>query len=322
MHLNWAAAVGLLLVLGSVGAVVDLTQVRAHSLTVYTTPAIRDVLERLVVPRWYEQGGMRVALVYSAAGEEYNRLRMSGASPEADVFVHASPLFLQKGIDEGYFLPFNATIPFELDPSFRGGNGSMPGWYTFTWSPLVEVYPPALGSPPDLLTTDRRFGFPHPTLSNNGVYTALFFEEVSRPAGRNALSRTVVQPVNARANILGVADGSFDVTLGYEAVTQFFQDKGAKVAYEFASIGGERVTTPVMFTVAIVQGGREETATEFASLLFANETQAQLAQFHFRSVSEAPRDSLQGTRLVEIDWSKWATWEQVLPRYEVGSAYG
>src|SRR5437660_1542424 len=81
----------------------------------------------------------------------------------------------------------------------------------------------------DLPFINPSFGFPHPLPSNNGVYAVLFSETVSAAAGARALAHTVVQPVNARSNILGVADRAFDVTLGYEGVTLFYLNQGAHV---------------------------------------------------------------------------------------------
>src|SRR6058998_933596 len=222
----------LVLAAGLALSLTDLYKVQQGTLIVYTTPALRDILESLIVPRFRNATGVDVTLVYVSAGEEYNRLRMSGGHPEADVFLHASPLFLEKGYAAGYFLPFqiaNVSVP----PDFASRNvtgGHV--WYAFAWSPLAEVYDPALGAPPDLAFINRTFGFPHPLLSNNGIYAVLFFENVSAAAGARALAHTVVQPANARANILGIVDGAFDITLGYEGVTLFYLKQGARVAFD------------------------------------------------------------------------------------------
>src|SRR5881296_3802360 len=201
----------------------DLYKVQQGALVVYTTPALQSLLESLVVPAFRSATGIDVTLVYVSAGEQYNRLRMSGGHPEADVFLHASPLFLEKGYAAGYFLPFqiaNVSVPPPNFVSRSVAGGHL--WYAFAWSPRVEVYDPQLSPTPDLATFDTTFGFPHPLLSNNGIYAVLFFENVSAAAGARALAHTVVQPVNARSTILGVADQAFDVTLGYEGVTLFY----------------------------------------------------------------------------------------------------
>ena len=237
----------LVLAAGLALSLTDLYKVQQGTLIVYTTPALRDILESLIVPRFRNATGVDVTLVYVSAGEEYNRLRMSGGHPEADVFLHASPLFLEKGYQAGYFLPFsirNTSVPVNfLSRSVAGGHL----WYAFAWSPLAEVYKPALGAPPDLAFINTTFGFPDPLLSNNGIYAVLFFENIDPAAGARALAHTVVQPANARANILGIADGAFEVTLGYEGVTLFYQEKGARVSYDLPLLGGVKYLTPVMF---------------------------------------------------------------------------
>src|SRR5256884_2818652 len=171
----------LVLAAGLALSLTDLYKVQQGTLVVYTTPALRDLLESLVVPRFHAATGTDVTLVYVSAGEEYNRLRMSGGHPEADLFLHASPLYLEKGFDAGYFLPFQIARNASVPPNFA--SRSVAGghlWYAFAWSPLVEVYDPQLSPTPDLATFDTTFGFPHPLLSNNGIYAVLFFENVSR----------------------------------------------------------------------------------------------------------------------------------------------
>src|SRR6266581_6970843 len=104
----------LVLAAGLALSLTDLYEVQQGTLVVYTTPALRDLLESLVVPRFHAATGTDVTLVYVSAGEEYNRLRMSGGHPEADLFLHASPLYLEKGFQAGYFLPFsnrNTSVP-------------------------------------------------------------------------------------------------------------------------------------------------------------------------------------------------------------------
>jgi len=214
----------LVLSVGLVVSLTDLYKVQQGTLIVYTTPALQSLLESLVVPLFQRETGIGVTLVYVSAGEQYTRLRMSGGHPEADLFLHASPLFLEKGSSEGFFLPFQITRNASVPPNFERA----PVWYAFAWSPLAEVYNPALGAPPDLAFLNTTFGFPHPLLSNNGIYSVMFFENVSAAAGARALAHTVVQPVNARSNILGVVDGTFQVTLGYEGVTLFYKNQGAR----------------------------------------------------------------------------------------------
>lgn len=307
-------------------AVIDIHQVEVSSMTVYTTPALRDLLEKGIFPRWRDEGGLRPEPVYVAAGEQYNRLRMSGSRPEADLFLHASPLYIAKGVEEGYFLPLQPRLQKEIREMHHAptNNGSA-AWYAFAWSPLVEVYNPHLPERPDLAQSKLRFGLAHPTLSNNGIYTALFFEEVSPETGQAVLRQTVVQPVNARTNILGVADGSFDATLGYEAVARFFQAQGARIKVAAPLLDGKEVSTPVLFTVGLVHGPHQEEARRFVDFLFRNETQSLLSRYHFRSVynltfedSELPDD----LRYLSIDWGDWHRIEAILPRYEVGRAHG
>src|SRR5438876_37206 len=100
-----SASVILLVVLlaGAALAAADLQRVQQETLVVYTTAALKDVLEGDIIPRYEKATGERVEPVYVAAGEQYNRLRMGGSHPEADVFLHASPLYIEKGSHEGYF---------------------------------------------------------------------------------------------------------------------------------------------------------------------------------------------------------------------------
>src|SRR2546425_11529311 len=84
----------LVLAAGLALSLTDLYKVQQGSLIVYTTPALRDILESLIVPRFRNATGVDVTLVYVSAGEEYNRLRMRFGHPEADVFFDASATFL------------------------------------------------------------------------------------------------------------------------------------------------------------------------------------------------------------------------------------
>jgi len=316
----------LVLAAGLALSLTDLYKVQQGTLIVYTTPALRDLLESLVVPRFHAATGTDVTLVYVSAGEEYNRLRMSGGHPEADLFLHASPLYLEKGFDAGYFLPFqigrNASVPPNfVSRSVAGGHL----WYAFAWSPLAEVYDPELSPTPDLAALDTTFGFPHPLLSNNGIYAVVFFENVSVAAGAGALAHTVVQPANARANILGVVDGAFDVTLGYEGVTLFYLKQGARVAFDLPLLGGQHFLVPVMFSAGIVKGHPNPMAMDFIDFLYRDEIQSNISRFYFRAVLPGFPDPAGGIPLpvsgevvLNYDWSQWRTLESTLPKYVVG----
>src|SRR5713226_2783462 len=253
----------LVLSVGLALSLTDLYKVQQGTLVVYTTPALQSLLESLIVPRFQEEMHIGVTLVYVSAGEQYTRLRMSGGHPEADVFLHASPLFLEKGFSEGYFLPFQLAGNVSIPPNFQSRNvtgGHL--WNAFAWSPLGEVYDPTL-SGHDLALINTTFGFPHPLLSNNGIYSVMFFENVSAAVGARALAHTVVQPVNARSNILGIVEGAFQVTLGYEGVTLFYLKQGARVAFDLPLLGGRRFLIPVVFSVALVTVHPKPRALDF-----------------------------------------------------------
>lgn len=307
------------LALATVAAGLDLHKVETQTLVIYTTPALQEFLERVVLPEFTRDTGIEVVPVYMTASEEYYRVRLAEERPEADVFVHASPLFLEKGYQSGIIEPMEAGV--DLGP----GNQSrpVPGgriWYSFAWSPLVEVHRPGEG-PVDLATDDGKFGFAHPLLSNNGVYNVLFFEALDRAAGQAALDRTVVQPVNARATIGGIAEGSYDLTLGYEAVGRFYQGRGAKIDVSVPVLSNESVTTPVLFSVALVRNHPHGAAPEFVKTFFQPEVQAQLARSHFRPVLPgAPQPDgldLSGARMLGYDWADWEALETALTDYEV-----
>lgn len=310
--------VGILLFAGWSGY--DLERIESHTLVLYTTPALRDVLEKDIVPRFREETGVQVQPIYVAAGEQYNRMRLSGGRPEASLFLHASPLFLEKGYEEGFFEPFeppNGThAPHLLESRAIGGARI---WMAFAWSPLVSVHRP--GPAPDLAAFDGEYGFPHPRLSNNGVYNVAFFDGSSPDAGARALSRTRVQPVNARATIQGVADGSFDVTLGYEAVAQFYIKQGAQVAFSTPLVDGERWTMPAVFCVSLVRNAPHAQAQEFIDFLFTNATQDRLDRFHLRPIPPRGSQDLpgidNGTHVIDFDWSTWRGLESRLVEYEV-----
>jgi ABC-type molybdate transport system substrate-binding protein len=308
------------LVLAAAASALDLRQTEKQTLVVYTTPALQEFLERVVLPEFRRDTGLEVVPVYMTASEEYYRTRLAEHRPEADVFVHASPLFLEKGYIDGIIEPMDsgAEVPH--------GNQSrpVPGgriWQAFAWSPLVEVHRPGDG-PVDLATDDGKFGFAHPLLSNNGVYNVLLFETLDPAVGEKVLQRTVVQPVNARATIGGVADGSYDLTLGYEAVGRFYQGRGAKIELSVPILANQSVTTPVLFSVALVKNHPHTAAPEFVRTFFQPEVQAELAGSHFRAVMEdAPplEDGLdlEGTRIIKFDWVKWEELESALADYEV-----
>lgn len=294
----------------------DLETDAKSTLVVYTTPALRNVLEDYVVPAFQRATDIRVSLVFVSAGQEYNRLRMAGESPEGDVILQASPLYLEKGYAAGhvdaFMLADDARVPEHLKARAEGAGRA---WYAFAWSPLVQVRATSGEPSQDLATTNATFGFPHPLLSNNGVYGVLLFEESSPAAGRNALAHTRVQPTNARANVGGVADGSFALTLGYEAVVEYYQGQGARIASEIPLVNGERVTTPVLASAGIIHNGKTPQARLFIDFLFSNETQSALREFSFRSIAEPTSDPQ--ARVIHYDWSQWERLEAALPYYEV-----
>lgn len=316
----------LLLAAGVALASVDLFRLQTTTLVVYTTAALRDFLEGFVVPQFQANYGADITPVYVSAGEQYNRLQISGGHPEADVFLHASPLFLEKGNASGYFLPFTVSRDATIPAAFKSGNvtgGHV--WYAFAWSPLVEVYNPDVGRPPDLASINTTFGFPHPLLSNNGIYAVLFFEDVSAAAGLRALAHAVVQPVNARANILGVAEGDFAVTLGYEAVTLFYAKQGARVEFGLPLLAGRNYVTPVIFSVGLVKGHPNPLASDLIEFLFRDAVQGKLSQYYFRSVlpnSTAPAGGISlpapGATTIDYNWSNWSGLEAALPKYVIG----
>lgn len=316
--------VGIAVLLIAAGvALWDLTGVEERTIVVYTTPALRDVLEKGVMPHFENETGYDVALVYVAAGQQYNRLRMSEGQQEADVFLHASPLYLEKGFSDGYLRPFALEQDEAIPGAFKGWetDGGR-AWYAFAWSPLVEVVREG-GALPDLARLDAPFGFPHPVLSSNGIYAVLLYESTSREAGERALQHTRIQPTNARANIGGVADGSIDVTLGYEAVTRFYLDQGAKVTFDLPLLEGERYLLPVIFSAGIVKGQLHPAAEELLRFLFRSDTQASLGAFHFRpTVSGAPEApgllDLGDAKRLNTSWpQRWQSLERSLEHYVV-----
>ena len=308
------------LVLAATAAGLDLHRVETHTLVIYTTPALRDFIEKAAIPAFTAETGIRATPVYMTAAEEYYRIRMSETRPEADVLVHASPLFLEKGYLEG------VVQPFDLGEDLGPGNQSrpVPGgrvWHAFAWSPLVTVHRPG-DTALDLAQGTSPFGFPHPLLSNNGIYAVLFFEGTDPEAGARILQRTEIQPVNARANIGGVAEGDYDLTLGYEAVARFYQERGAEVDMSVPMLGGENVTTPVLFAAALVHDSPHHGAREFLQVLLSPEVQDRAADFHFRPIlagADQPEDALDlsGARIVRYDWEEWDRLEAKLSDYEV-----
>lgn len=304
---------------------VDLQRQEARTLVIYTTPALQDFLDTAALPAFTKATGIRAQAVYINAADEYYRVRLSPDRPEADVFLQASPLYLEKGYAQGMFTPFAVNqSAFDLDSHSREVDGKV-YWRAFAWSPLVEVYGRRLSTPPDMATGNERLGFADPLLSNNGIYSVLLYENdtVDPAAGPRALERTVVQPTNARANIGGVADGSFDVTLGYEAVASFYQGRGANVTYTVPIFGGHPLTTPVLFAAAIVNHHPHAGAEALVAWLFGSEAQSLLAKPGLRPVIAGvpgPKHALDlgDATSVTFDWSgHWRELESALSRYEV-----
>lgn len=320
--LTWLALIGLCGL--AVASALDLRNVEQGTLVVYTTSALQEFLEKSAIPMFKERTGRNVIAIYVAAGEEYYRVRLSPERPEADVFLHASPLYLEKGYADGLFSSFDVPgFTPTADRSSRPVEGGHL-WSAFAWSPLVEVYHPSLASPPDFATTDAKLGLAHPRISNNGVYSTVLFEAVDPQAGAHAVAQSVVQPTNARATIGGVADRSYAATLGYEAVARFYQGRGAKIAYAAPVVGGQNVTTPVLMSAALVAHHPHAGALEFIQSLFRPDVQATLPKYGLRGVTPdaAPPDGaldLGGVRVVAYDWAQWAMLEAALPRYEVRS---
>jgi hypothetical protein len=323
--LTSSPVVGLVLVLvaGASLSVYDLHRVERETLVVYTTPALRDVLEKLILPRFEEETGTKVEPVYLSAAAEYYRLKLSANNPEADVFLHASPLYIERGHAEGYFDPIEGVpAAFEADGAARSADGGGHVWVAFAWSPLVEVVHASRLDTPDLATADLRYGIPHPMIANNGVYAALLFESTDPEAGQRAVERSVIQPTNARSNIQGIADQSFDVTVGYEAVGRFYQTLGAQIRFDIPVVNGDRVTIPVLMTAGIVRAHPHEEANDLVNFLLRRDIQLGLARYHLRSVLpdvEPPAGALDlgNATFIEPDWSDWRTIEGALPGYVV-----
>lgn len=307
-----------LLVAAATVSAIDLQRTEARTMVIYTTPALQDFLEKEAIPNFTKATGQRVTAVYLAAGDEYYRVKLSKDRPEADLFLHASPLYMEKGLQAGLFnlttLPGNQTYLYNVE-------GAAP-WHAFAWSPLVEVYGKGQLQP-DIATLDGRYGLAHPRLSNNGIYVAILLGAYPDQVRQHALERTVVQPTNARATIQGVADGSYEVTIGYEAVASYYKSLGAKVSYEVPLVQGERVTAPVLFSAGLVAHHPHPGAEAFLQYLMEPNVQAHLAKFGMRSVIEgtpAPTGAidLAGARTINFDWhSDWQTLESSLPKYEV-----
>lgn len=317
------AVLGMLaLAMLSSAALVDLHRVEANTLVIYTTPALQPYLEQVAIPAFEKAFRIPVVIVTLSAAEEYYRVRLSANRPEADLFLHASPLFLEKGYENGLFEPY-------VVPGYAGspGNQSRPVqggriWTAFAWSPLVEVYDPGLPGPPDLTRGNERLGLGHPLLSNNGIYVVLLLEAAGPEGAASALSRTVVQPANARATVQGVADGSYDATISYEALVGTFKARGARVADSLPLIDGRQVTAPVLFSAAIVKGHLHEGADAFVSMLFTRSMQARLADYGMRPMVAGvpgPPDALDlsGAEILRYDWSNWHELEAKLSDYEV-----
>jgi ABC-type molybdate transport system substrate-binding protein len=291
---------------------------------VYTTPALRDLLEKEVGPRFTRETGTPLSFVYVPAGQQYNRLRLSPGHEEASVLLHASPLYLVKGTHDHVLRTFALGDLTPPAPYADPAGGGQVRWAAFAWSPLVEVYKPGLAAPPDLANSTLPFGFAHPLLSNNGVYTVLLFQRTDPAAGQLALAHTRVQPVNSRANIGGVADGSFDLTVGYEAVTLFYQDQGAKVAASLPLVQNRTYVAPVLFAAGIVAGDAHPEAEALVRFLFEPEVQGKLAKYHFRStLTNATADpramDLSHAQRLDFDWSQAEAIEAELPDYVVTS---
>ena len=311
----------LCLALGATAAGLDLHRVETHTLVLYTTPALKDYLEKSAIPAFTRATRIQVVPVYLSAGEEYYPVRMSRDGPEADLFVQASPLFMEKGYADGVIEPVAPGLDLGL------GNQSrlVPGgriWEAFAWSPLVEIYRPGHG-PVDLANDTGRVGFAHPLLSNNGIYNVLFYESLDPAAGHRAINRTVVQPVNSAATVGGVADGSYDMALGYEAVATLYKGKGANIDDGLPLLGQQRVTTPVLFSVGLVRNHPHPAAQEFIAFLFQKEAQDALARYGMRPMvpgaTEPKGLDLAGARVLRYDWSHWSGLEAALPRYEVNT---
>jgi ABC-type molybdate transport system substrate-binding protein len=308
------------LALAAVASGLDLHQVETHTLVVYTTPAVKDFLEKTAIPEFQRETGAGAVPVYLSAAEEYYRVRMSRDRPEADVFVHASPLYLEKGYMEGV-IEAHAT---QADLGLGNQSRPVPGgriWQAFAWSPLVEVHRPGTG-PVDLANDTGKFGFAHPLLSNNGIYSVLLFEAMDPAVGRSALQRTVVQPVNAAATIGGVADGSYDLTLGYEAVATLYKGKGANIEDDLPVLSGQQVTTPVLFAAGVVAHHPHTLAQAFVDSLLSPASQEGLARYGLRPmVPDAPQPKgaldLSDAHVVAFEWSRYTELESALPRYEV-----
>ncbi len=316
--LSGAGVVALLLVVGAAAAF-DLQRVEARTFVIYTTPALQDFVEKTAIPAFTAATGIRAVAVYFTASSEYYRLRLSKERPEADVFLHASPLYLEKGAAAGLFDRWEAVAP---GVAVVDGQPATATWHAFAWSPIVAVYAQDRPEAPDLLTGDDRLGLAHPLLSNNGVYVTLLLDDAGPGAGPEALARTVVQPTNARATIGGVADGSYDLTLGYEAVASFFQGRGAKITYGIPRMGGEATTAPVLFAASLVHNHPHPGAQEFLDILYTPAVQGKLGASGLRPVLDGVAGppgalDLEGVRVVRTDWSKWEAIEARLSAYEV-----
>jgi len=290
------------LFLAATVSALDLRRAEANTLVIYTTSALKDYLDQSIVPAFEAQYGLHVKIIYALpAGDEYYRVLMTRDRPEADVFLHASPLFIEKGYESGVFetypAPGGADFPGELQRTGPGGNI----WTAFARSPLVEVYSPKQAGPPDLNHTSLRFGLPHPLLSNNGVYAAMFFEQASPAAGRKA------------------------VDLAVEAVARLYKEtRGAKISYALPVVDHENITTNVLFSVGLVKHHPHPGALQFIQFLFTSKSQDALAKSFLRPTVRGhadPAGSLDTShaQMLLFDWSRWHDLEETLPSYVVSS---
>lgn len=283
-----------LVVVGAILAALDLRGEGERTLVVYSTPALAEVIAR-VSDRFSGAHGVDVNVAFIAAGAQLERLRLSRGAPEADVILHASPFFIEKanasGLVEG-------------------------GWRRLAWTPLVEIHRPGV-EPPDLARDRFTLGLPDPRLSSNGVYNVILLDALGPEARVAALERTKAHPITARATVNGVAQGDYDVALGYEAAAKLFQSQGARVAYGYLPYDGERVTTPVVVAGALVEGRRSALAGAFLDALASPEGIADFERAHFRRPGAQLEDA--DVRIVTFDWSQWAALEARLGAYEVRS---
>jgi|GEM_PF-2301942 len=298
------------------------------TITVYASPAFRLLIDNGLGPAFENKTNIHVVGSYLGGGEQYYKIKITNQT-DCDLFLHAAPLYIEKGYAEGLFISYKTQHEDEINDSLKSRevtynniNGRI--WYAVAWTPLVEIYSiKNYVQAPDIVRNKNvSFGLSHPILANNGIYVALMLESFPEEVTRDIESRCKYQPANAQATIDGVCTGKYDIAFGYEGTVIEYKKKGYPIDSDVTLVDGKKYCTPVLVSAGIVKKGKTDLALKFIEWMLSEEGQSVFQKFYYRpTCAEYSGDGVKITndvKFVNYNWSKTEEIDSILRKHVLG----